>query len=96
MLFLNQSNAFTPLLFLGLMVVVFYFLIMRPQQKRNKERNNLLSSLKEGDSVVTIGGVNGTIERFQDDKIVIRVSENVSMTFEKFAVNHVVEAKKEN
>lgn len=95
MVFLTTSSGgmFTPLLFLGLMVVVFYFFIMRPQQKRNKERNKMLTNLAIGDNIVTIGGLNGTIEKLMDDKIVLKVNENTSLTFDKFAINHVVNAE---
>jgi preprotein translocase subunit YajC len=72
-----------------LMFAVFYFLLIRPQQKRQKERNNMLNALQKGDKVVTIGGLHGTIDMITDEKITLKVSENVKMVFERTAVNSV-------
>jgi preprotein translocase subunit YajC len=72
-----------------LMFAVFYFLLIRPQQKRQKERNNMLNALQKGDKVVTIGGLHGTIDMITDEKITLKVAENVKMVFERTAVNSV-------
>ncbi len=98
MLFLSQASGgsmftglFLPLI---LMVVVFYFLIMRPQQKRNKERNKMLSALKKGDKIVTIGGLHGTISEITDDTVVLRVNDVTKLTFDRSAINNVAPAEK--
>ncbi len=75
---------------LALMFAIFYFLLIRPQQKRNKERNQMLQALQRGDHVVTIGGIHGTIVELTEDKVTLKVAENVRMTFERQAVNVVV------
>jgi preprotein translocase subunit YajC len=75
-----------------LMFAVFYFLYIRPQQKRQKQRNLMLSQLKKGDKVVTIGGLHGTIVELTDDTVVLRVNDTVKMTFDRTAVNTVVES----
>jgi preprotein translocase subunit YajC len=72
-----------------LMFAVFYFLLIRPQQKRQKERNNMLNALQKGDKVVTIGGLHGTIDVITEEKITLKVAENVKMVFERTAVNSV-------
>ncbi|GAB7386521.1 preprotein translocase subunit YajC [Bacillaceae bacterium] len=74
---------------LVLMFAIFYFLLIRPQQKRQKQRNAMLAALKKGDKVVTIGGIHGTIIDLDDDTVTIRVSENTKIKFERTAVNHV-------
>jgi preprotein translocase subunit YajC len=99
MLFLNQAasggSMFTGLFLpLILMVVVFYFLIMRPQQKRNKERNKMLSALKKGDKIVTIGGLHGIISEITDDTVVLRVNDVTKLTFDRSAINNVIPAEK--
>ena len=75
---------------LALMFAIFYFLLIRPQQKRNKERNQMLQALQRGDHVVTIGGIHGTIVELTEDKVTLKVAENVRMTFERQAVDVVV------
>jgi preprotein translocase subunit YajC len=74
---------------LVLMFVVLYFLLIRPQQKRQKKRNMLLGNLKKGDKVVTIGGLHGTIVEIADDTVVLRVNDVTKLTFERSAVNAV-------
>jgi preprotein translocase subunit YajC len=75
-----------------LMFAVFYFLLIRPQQKKQKQRNLMLSQLKKGDKVTTIGGLHGTIVELTDDTVVLRVNDTVRMTFERSAINNVVES----
>lgn len=72
-----------------LMFAVFYFLLIRPQQKKQKQRNAMLQSLKRGDKVVTIGGLHGTIMEITDDIIVLRVNDATKMTFDRSAINSI-------
>jgi preprotein translocase subunit YajC len=74
---------------LVLMFVVLYFLLIRPQQKRQKTRGMMLSSLKKGDKVVTIGGMHGTILEITDDTIILRVNDVTKLTFDRSAINAV-------
>jgi len=74
---------------LVLMFVVLYFLLIRPQQKRQKTRNMMLGNLKKGDKVVTIGGLHGTIMELTDDTVILRVNDVTKLTFERSAVNAV-------
>lgn len=79
--------TFAPLI---VMVILFYFLLIRPQQKRTKTRNMMLGNLKKGDKVVTIGGLHGTIMEITDDVVVLRVNDASKMTFDRSAINTVV------
>ena len=74
---------------LVLMFVVLYFLLIRPQQKRQKARNMMLGNLKKGDKVVTIGGLHGTILEITDDTVILRVNDVTKLTFERSAINTV-------
>lgn len=65
-----EAGAF-PLLMLVLMFVVFYFILIRPQKKKEKELKNMLAALKVGDEVATIGGIHGKIVRIKDDLFVL-------------------------
>ena len=70
-----------------LMVAIFYFLLIRPENKRKKAADQMRSALKKGDKIVTIGGVMGTIVRVTEESIVIETSEDrVRMELAKWAV----------
>ncbi|OGX68666.1 MAG: preprotein translocase subunit YajC [Paenibacillus sp. RIFOXYA1_FULL_44_5] len=79
---------------LVLMFAVFYFLLIRPQQKRQKTRNSMLGSMKKGDKVVTIGGLHGTIMEMMEDVVVLRVNDSTKMTFDRSAINSIKESAK--
>ena len=67
-------------------LVIFYLMIWRPQAKRAKEHKNLLGSLQKGDEVVTSGGIAGKVSKVADDFVVIEVSDNVELKFQKVAI----------
>lgn len=67
------SQLLLQILPLVLIVVVFYFLLIRPQRKKDKEVKNMLANLKVGDRITTIGGIYGTISTIKDDVITIEV-----------------------
>ena len=75
-----------------LMVVIFYFLLWRPQKKQQKERA-LLGSLKKGQKIVTIGGIYGEIVELDDEKVKVQVSEKVELTFARSAIANVLSKK---
>ena len=76
-----------------LMVVIFYFLLWRPQKKQQKERANLLGSLKKGQKIVTIGGIYGEIVELDDEKVKVQGSEKVELTFARSAIANVLSKK---
>jgi len=67
-------------------VVIFYFLIWRPQAKRTKDHKNLIGGLQKGDEVVTTGGIAGRINKVTDEFVVLEVSDNVELKFQKGAI----------
>lgn len=77
---------------IALMFGVLYFLLIRPQQKRQKQRNQMLTALKKGDKVVTIGGLHGTIVEISDDSVVLLVNDATKLTFERSAINSAAPA----
>lgn len=83
------GSLLTTLIPFVLMFAVLYFLLIRPQQKRQKARNAMLNELKKGDKVTTIGGLHGTIVEITDDIVVLRVNDATKMTFDRSAVNAV-------
>ena len=74
------------------MVVIFYFLLIRPQQKKAKEHTKMVDSLKSGDSVVTRGGVVGAVQSVKDTTVSIRSLES-KFEVEKYAIERVIKDK---
>ncbi|MCL5021960.1 MAG: preprotein translocase subunit YajC [Nitrospirae bacterium] len=79
----GAGSMLTSLLPLILIFVIFYFLLIRPQQKRAKEHRQLLENLKKGDKVVTQGGIYGVVESVGGNTVVVKISENVKVKFGK-------------
>ncbi|MCL6415882.1 preprotein translocase subunit YajC [Aestuariirhabdus sp. Z084] len=74
------------LLMLGGFVLIFYFIIWRPQSKRAKEHKDLIGGITKGDEVVTSGGILGKVTKVSDDFVTLKVSENVELNFQKASV----------
>ena len=79
----------SPLVMMGLMVVMFYFLLIRPQQKQRKEMAARIASLQSGDKVVTTSGIHGIVHNVKDQTVVIKVAEGTMLEFDKAAVASV-------
>lgn len=79
------------LLMLVIIMVIFYFVLVRPQKKRAQEHSALLKSLAPGDEVVTIGGVYGFVNRVEDGEIFLEVSEGTEIRLTKTAVSKRVD-----
>jgi len=90
----GSGQLVTTFITFGLVFVVFYFLIIRPQNKKQKEARQMLSALKKGDRVVTIGGIRGVIHSVRDDAIVLKVDDDTKIEFNKSAVASVLSAAK--
>lgn len=87
----GSASIVPTLITFGLVFVIFYFLIIRPQNKKQKETKKMLASLKKGDRVVSIGGVHGTITSIKDDTVVLKIDSNTKMTFSRSAISNVTE-----
>ena len=81
---MNQNMM--SIVWIIVMVAVFYFLLIRPQQKQRKERQSMMDSLSVGDEIITIGGFIGTITRIKEDTLWIRLAEKVEVEITKTAV----------
>jgi len=84
------AGATSQILILVVFVAVFYFLLIRPQQKRMKEQQNMLSKLATGDEVVTSGGVLGRITDVGDTYLTLEIADGVRIRVQKAAVTQVV------
>lgn len=83
-------SPFSMLLPILGMLLIFYFLMIRPQQKRQKEVQKMLSNVKKGDRVLTASGLYGTIAGVKDDVLVVQIADNVKVEMVKSAVTGVV------
>jgi preprotein translocase subunit YajC len=88
----NPLLTFGPLI---LILVVMYFLFMRPQQKQRKQHQAMVQSLHRGDEVVTIGGIHGRVEAVKDTTVVLKVAENVKFELNKASIAQVTKRKEE-
>ena len=77
----------TWIVFLVLIVGVFYFILIRPQQKRQKEHRQMMDELQRGDKVITAGGIYGRVESVSDDTVIIKVESGATMRVAKGSVS---------
>jgi preprotein translocase subunit YajC len=83
-----------PLIMMGLMIVMFYFLLIRPQQRQRKEQAARIAALQSGDKVVTTAGIHGIVHNVREQTVVLKVAEGTMIEFDKAAVATVT--KKES
>ena len=79
-----------------LIILIFYFLIIRPQKKRDKEAKAMIDAMKKGDKVVTIGGIHGTIVAVREQTVVVTVDDSARIEFSKSAISTVNSKDKVN
>ncbi len=93
----QDGGLLTLVLPMVLMFAVFYFLLIRPQRKKDKKVKDMLSALKVGDRISTIGGIFGTITAIKDDTIELTVGkDNVKLIMARWAIRQVEDVKVEN
>ena len=91
------ASLISMLLSLVFMVAIFYFLLIRPQRKKDKKVKEMLNALKQGDRVTTIGGIFGTIINIKDDTITLAVgAQRTEMVFARWAIRSVEAVSVEN
>lgn len=79
----SLTGLLIPLLFMG---AIFYFLLIRPQQRRQRAQRNLIESLAVGDEVITIGGLYGTIREMDEESVTLEVDQDVQVRFLRSAI----------
>mgnify|MGYP001595158384 CR=1 FL=1 len=83
---MQQPNAIIQFLPMVLIFGIFYFLVIRPERKKQKDHQEMLKTLKKNDEVVTNSGIHGTVVNIKDTSVVLRLDENVRVEFEKDAI----------
>lgn len=81
---------FLPIIFI---FGIFYFLLIRPQQKRQREYEKMLKEIKKNDEIVTTGGIHGTILNVKDDTVTLKIDENVKIEINKNAVGQIKKSR---
>jgi len=78
------------IIYIAILIAAFYLLIIRPQQVRNKQMRELVASLSEGDRVVTLGGLRGTVVTVKEETVILQVFDNSQLEFEKAAIAKIL------
>jgi preprotein translocase subunit YajC len=86
----GAGSVVTQLVFFAAIFAIFYFLLIRPQQKQKREREDMLRAVKRGDRVVTASGLHGTVASLDDQTVTVRVTEQVRLVFDRSAIGRIV------
>ncbi len=84
------GSLISTLIMFGAIFAIFYFMIIRPQQKRAKERDKLLSNIEKGDKIITSGGVHATIVGIEEKTVLIEIAPNIKIKIERSAIGSVI------
>ncbi len=80
------GEIYSTLIMFGAIIAIFYFMIIRPQQKRQKEREALLSQVKKGDKVITAGGMHGDVVGIDEKTVLLEVADKVKIKVERSSI----------
>ena len=83
------GNALFSFLPLVAIIAIFYFLILRPQRRKQQETQKMLAALRKGDRIVTIGGIHGVIQGIRENSVIVKVDENTKLEFSRSAISNV-------
>ncbi|MDR1574604.1 MAG: preprotein translocase subunit YajC [Treponema sp.] len=92
----GPASFITSIVPFAAIIAIFYFLIIRPQNKKQKETQKMLSALKKGDKIVTAGGIHGTIQSVRESSVIVRVDDNTKIEFSRSAISNVEAAARED
>lgn len=84
------GSLISTVVMFGAIFLIFYFMIIRPQQKRAKDREKLLSNMQKGDKVITSAGLHGTIVFIDEKTVLLQVSDNVKLKYERSAIATII------
>lgn len=89
-----QGSVFMPIVTFGLVFVIFYFFIIRPQNKKQKDTEKMISAVKKGDKVITVGGIHGEVSSTKEHTVIVKVDDNCKLEFSRSAIASVVVEEK--
>ncbi|MBU0927734.1 MAG: preprotein translocase subunit YajC [Spirochaetes bacterium] len=85
----STGSMISTVVMFGAVFAIFYFLIIRPQNKKQKEAQKMIAAIKKGDKVVTIGGIHGTVNSVKEKTVVVKVDDSSRLEFSKSAIASV-------
>ena len=85
----TQANPIHFVIQIGLIFFIFYFLLIRPQKKKQTEHKNMLANLKKNDGIITSGGIHGVVVNVKDNTAVVRIDDNVKIEVQKDSISLV-------
>lgn len=91
----GSSSMMIQLAFFAAIFAIFYFLLIRPQQKQKRERETMLSAVKPGDRVVMSSGLHGTVVKLSEHGVTLKVADQVRLEFDRTAIGRIVPASGE-
>ena len=83
----GEGSPFTPFLFMAAIFAVFYFLLIRPQKKKESDRKKMINELKKGDNIITVGGLYGKVVSVEDTSVLAQVDEGTKVRIDKTAIS---------
>ncbi|KAA3608331.1 MAG: preprotein translocase subunit YajC [Planctomycetota bacterium] len=89
----SAASPFQPLLIFGLFFVFMWFVLIRPERKRSKQRQAMLAQAGKGDHVVTTGGIHGVIVRVEEKTLTLKVDDNLRLKFDRNAIGRILSSK---
>lgn len=91
----TSGSLLMSVLSFGLIILIFYFFIIRPQNKKQKETEKMIAALKKGDKVVTIGGIYGVVSSTRESTVIVKVDDGTKIEFARTAISSVITDKSE-
>jgi preprotein translocase subunit YajC len=88
------QSPMSMLIMMGVIFAIIYFLMIMPQRKKQKETQNMLSNMKKGDKIVTVGGLLGTVGNVKDTTVMVKISDNTVVEFRKSAIASIINEDK--
>ncbi|MFH1407123.1 MAG: preprotein translocase subunit YajC [Candidatus Omnitrophota bacterium] len=85
----QQTNPIVSLIPIFLIFIIFYFMLIMPQRKRQKEHEKMLSAIKRSDRVVTTGGIHGTVLNVEETAVILEVDDNTKIKVQKNCIGHI-------
>jgi len=84
------QSPVSMLVMMGVIFAIIYFLMIMPQRKKQKETQNMLSNMKKGDKIVTVGGLLGTVGNVKETTVMVKISDNTVVEFRKSAIASII------
>jgi len=92
----QQASPYSMLIMFGLIAIIFYFFLIRPQKKKQRDHQLMVNNIKTGTRILTIGGIFGTVTRILDDRFEIEVDKNTRLQVSKSSVSSVIDIEKDS